>query len=266
VATRHAAHGQRECRHAALDREDGGAHRHGHRRPEELDRCPAARQVAIADEPDRDTASERGHQFSPRFAQPDEPDPGPAARLLEVGLEPWVVERLHRDDGLTDAERHEQRRELDRAEVEPDEHRRVARDDRLGQDGRVVEREPLVEPPARHGRVAGDLHVIPRGVPEGRADQALERHGVGSGGTDGGTAAPRLREGDADALEVPPRLGSASRLQPIPPVPGQPGEPEQRPLGKPARDPRSREQDPAARRHDAASILSAIAAGASAAA
>ena len=80
--------GHRVGRDARLDREHGGAHRHQGGCPEERDRRPAAGQVAVPDEADRDAVAERVGELAAGLAQADQADPGHAARALEVRLEP----------------------------------------------------------------------------------------------------------------------------------------------------------------------------------
>ena len=184
--------------------------------------------------PSRSAASE----LAARLAQADEPDAGDAARPLEVGLQPRIVDRLHRRHGLADLEGEEDDRQLDRPEVEPDEEDGLARDDGLGDELRGVEQEPLVDVRRRDARVAGDLDVVARRVAERRADEPLEGARVGRRGPHARAAAPGRRERLADAPQVPARLGGTTGRQPVPQVAGQLREPEERALRQPAGQPR----------------------------
>ena len=89
-------------RRAALDGEHRRAEREPGRGAEELDRHPAAGQVAVADEPDRGAGTERGEQLAARLAQADDADADRAAGAHEPALERGVVDGLHRRDGAAD--------------------------------------------------------------------------------------------------------------------------------------------------------------------
>ena len=83
---------------------------------------------------------------APRLAQADELDAGRAAGPLEPGLQVRIVDRLHRASPCAaDPDGEEEDRQLDRAEVEPDEEDGLARDDRLGDQLGRLEGEPLVQ-------------------------------------------------------------------------------------------------------------------------
>ena len=200
-------------RDAGLDGEHRRTHRHERRSPEERDEGPAAGQVAVPDEPDRDAVAERVRQLAAGLAQPDEADPRHAARALEVGLQAGVVDRLHRRHRLTDPEREEHHGHLDRSEMEPDEQHGLARHDGLGDQLGRVERQALVDEGRRDARVARDLDVVAGGMPICRTDEALEGSRVGGGGPHRGAPTSGLGEGlarPAAGCAAPVRHGPAS--------------------------------------------------------
>ncbi len=111
----------------------------------------------------------------------DDAHAGCAAGPHEPVLEAWVVERLHRRDGATDPAREEQGRQLDRAEVEPDEDRRPSGPERLVHDVRGLDLDQRIEVAGAQGRCPRDLEVVARGVPVRQPDEALEGARVGRG-------------------------------------------------------------------------------------
>ena len=159
--------------------------------------------------------AERVEQLAARLAQPDEPDPGHAARPLEPRLEARVVDRLHRRDGLADPERQEQR---PRARPSRSGARRRGRPcpatTASAMSSGVSSDEPLVDVrPASTRRRPGDLEVVARRVAERGADEPFERLRVGRGGTDRGTARAGRGERPADPAQVAARLGGAVRVR-----------------------------------------------------
>ena len=108
---------------------------------------PAAGQVAIADEADRDPVPERVEQLAARLPQADDPDAGHAARPLELRLEAGVVDRLHRASTVAPTRSaRNSAGELHRAEVETDEEDRPAGHERASAiDSGVSRSEAVVD-------------------------------------------------------------------------------------------------------------------------
>ena len=121
-------HGQRIGRHAALDGQHRRAHRQRRRGAEERDRRPAAGQVAVADEPDRDAVAQRlrAARGAPRAGRRAGCRPRRGSARTRPAAR--VVERLHRRRRSAPTRNgEEQAGELDRPEVEADEEDRLAR-------------------------------------------------------------------------------------------------------------------------------------------
>ena len=83
---------------------------------------------------------------------------------------------LHRRHGAADLAGQEQHRQLERPEMQPDEDDRVA-GERLGDDLRGLDGQPLLEPARLDGRRARDLEVVARGVPVGRRTRRSRARG-----------------------------------------------------------------------------------------
>ena len=96
------------------------------------------------------------------------------------------------------------------------------------------------------GADAGDLQVVPGGVPERRADEALEGVGVGRGAAGGGRPAPARGQALADAGQVRPRLVARAGASAVPQLAGGLGRGDERALGEVRREPRAADHERAA--------------------
>ena len=156
-----------------------------------------------------------------------------------------VVDRLHRRHG-----RHghtigqEQRGQLDRPEVQPDEDHRSLAVERLRDHFRCLDDQPPADELARDRRRPRHLEVVARLVTEGGTDQALEHRRIARGPAGDLRSGLLVCEPLDDTPQVAPALRGAIPVGPIPGVAGHVGKRDEGPIRKPTGEPRDDRKDP----------------------